>query len=152
MTENFVEPNAEEENLEDNEDSDVQPTEVSPKPTIADNLGWYFSLVMVFLFICSPGVFCSLYYLSIVPDVTWQRGSRDLTLDRVWMVQSRGPIGIGYQSQRVSDEIAEDQVCVANTVRYFLWRRPKQTEIENTQSKTRFVLHTGRWQSASDPC
>ncbi|MEM7032712.1 MAG: hypothetical protein AAF629_24375 [Chloroflexota bacterium] len=138
-------------NLTENE-TEIEPQDEAPKPTIADNFTWYFSLVLIVLVVCSPCMVCSLFYLNSVPDITWQRGSRDLTMDRIWMAQSQGPIGIGYQWQRVDAEISDTEVCVSNAVRYFLWRRPKLTDIESVETKTVFALQNGRWQSASKPC
>lgn len=129
-----------------------QPDDMEPKPTAQQNLAWYLTLLLLTAVACMPGILCSLYYLSTVPDITWQRGSRNLTMDRIWMARVRGPIGIGYQSQRVSEVYNDSRVCVLNSVQYYLWRRPRREAVENGSSKIVYILNEGQWQSSGESC
>lgn len=122
------------------------------KPTAQDNLTWYLTLLLLTLVACMPGVLCSLYYLSTVPDVTWQRGDHNLTMDRIWMAQVSGPIGIGHQKQRVTEVYEDDRLCVADSVQYYLWRQPRREEVDNGSSETVYVMQNGRWQSSGEAC
>lgn len=122
------------------------------QPTFQENVAWFFTLLLIILVACLPGFLCSLFYLSTVPDVTWQRGREDLTIDRIWMARLRGPVGIGLESQRVTDRINETQICVATNVRYLLWRDPDNESLENAKYSRIYHLTDQGWQMTADTC
>jgi hypothetical protein len=113
------------------------------------DIAWYLTLLLLILVTCSPGPLCFLYYLSTVPDVTWQRG--DLTYDRLWMVRAPGPAGLGYERQRVKQSLADDRVCVANTVRYFLWQAAGEAA-EGVRFSQVFRETANGWQPTGESC
>ena len=107
---------------------------------------------MAVLVACMPGFLCALYYLSTVPDVTWQRGQQGLTIDRVWMARARrSPVGIGYESQRVTRAIADDKVCVTNTIHYFLWSDAGEAADGANYSRL-FAKTDYGWQATGETC
>lgn len=112
-------------------------------------LNWYLSLFVVTLMLVVPPILCSLFYLSQVPEVMWQRDDQ-LTFDRIWMHRERRPVGIAYQSQRIVEFYSPDEVCVQNDLRFFLWGR--STEAEPATSNLRLMLVENRWQSTGEKC
>ncbi len=120
-----------------------------PARSRRDQLNWYLALLVLFLFITVPPFMCGLLYLSQVPDVVWERDN-GLTFDRVWMYRTRRPVGVGYQSQRVLNEVSPDEVCVQNRVRFLLWGKAEGV-VGATSSQT--VVRTGgQWQPTGQPC
>ena len=133
---------------------DTETPEAHPAPNPAqfqETISSILTILVIILVITTPCLSCSLYYLSTVPDVTWQRGSRDLTIDRIRMVDVRGPIGIAYETHRVDDVIDNEQVCVTSRVRYFLWRTPKEA-IENASFSQLYRATEAGWQATTEPC
>ena len=125
--------------------------QVSSQPTLQQNIAWYLTLLLITLVACMPCTLCSLYYLSAVPDITWHRGSYDLTVDRIWMARLRGPVGVGYETQRVTETIADDQVCVTNTIRYFLWSDAGE-EAEGAEFSRLFAKTPQGWRATGEVC
>lgn len=124
-------------------------TASSPPKRIGQEIGWYFSLLLVILVACLPGLLCSLFYLSTVPDVTWRHG--ELAYTRVWMVQEKGPIGLALERQRVQNRPAADQACVRTIVRYLFWQQPDEAGRNSRYS--RLYSHTDQgWQATGQRC
>jgi hypothetical protein len=112
-------------------------------------LNWYLSLVVLFLFVTVPPLLCGLFYLSQVPEVMWEREEK-LVYDRLWMYRERRPLGLAYQTQRVIETYSPSEVCVENRLRFFLWGRTEQAE-ESTSSH-KMVLVDNQWQSTGEAC
>ena len=116
---------------------------------LKQDLAWYLTLLLIIMVACLPGFFCSLFYLSTVPDVTWRRG--ELTYDRLWMAREDGPVGIAYESQRINERLSDEEVCVVNKLRYFLW-----TEVEggnqNAQYSQLMTKTEQGWRSSGQTC
>ena len=120
------------------------------QPTkLQQQINWYLSLLILFLFLTVPPILCSLLYLSQVPEVMWQRDD-DLTFDRIWMYRERRPLGIAYQAQRVIKEYSQTEICVQSTLHFFLWGSSKEAE-PNTSSH-RMVQVAGLWQPTGEAC
>jgi len=126
----------------------IEPEELK-KIYLKRDIAWYLTLLLLILVTCMPSPLCFLYYLSTVPDVTWQRG--DLTYDRVWMARRRGPVGLGYESQRVSERRDDGQVCVTNTVRYLLWEEAGEAA-EGAKFSRLFTRTDHGWQPTGEEC
>ena len=123
---------------------------MSKQPTkLQQQINWYLSLLVLVLFLIIPPISCSLFYLSQVPEVMWQRDD-NLTFDRIWMHRERRPLGIGYQTQWVIASYSPTEVCVQNDLRFFLWGRSK--EAEPTTISRRMVWVDGLWQSTGQAC
>lgn len=110
---------------------------------------WYLSLFVLVLILIVPPILCSLFYLSQVPEVMWQRDDQ-LTFDRIWMYRERRPLGVAYQTQRVVEYYSPSEVCVQNELQFFLWGR--STEAKPASSDHRLVLVDNRWQSTGEEC
>jgi len=128
-----------------------QTEQEAPQPTLQQNIAWYLTLLLITLVACMPCTLCSLYYLSTVPDITWRRGRYDLTVDRIWMARLRGPVGLGYETQRVTRTISADQVCVTNTIRYFLWSDAGE-ETGGTEFSRLFGKTETGWRATGEGC
>ena len=122
------------------------------KPTLQQNIAWYLTLLLIIMVACMPGVLCSLYYLSTVPDITWQRGTDDLTVDRIWIERIRGPVGIGYETQRIKERLSDDEVCIKTTIRYYLWRTSRRDPVEGATYHQIHAKTQYGWQSTGQPC
>lgn len=116
---------------------------------LQQELNWYLSLVVIFLFIVVPPLLCSLFYLSQVPDLSWERND-GLTYDRIWLHRDRRPAGIGYQNQRVIAEYSDTEVCAETRLRFLLWGDSREAE-PATNSRT-LVLVDNRWQPSGEAC
>jgi hypothetical protein len=114
-----------------------------------EKLNWYLTLVTLFLFVIVPPILCSLFYLSQVPEVIWERDD-NLTYDRIWMYRERRPLGLAYQSQRVIQEYSPTEVCVENSLTFFLWGRAK--EAKEASSSRKMALGEGGWQTTGEAC
>jgi hypothetical protein len=112
-------------------------------------LNWYLSLGVVFLLIIVPPMLCGLFYLSQVPELTWQRND-GLTFDRIWLYRERRPQGIGYQRARVVAEYSPTEVCVENRLRFLLWAKSTQTQPATTRYP--MVRSDGGWQATGEDC
>lgn len=121
----------------------------TPPSKFQENLNWYLSLLVLFLFIVVPPILCSLFYLSQVPDVTWERND-SLTYDRIWLHRDRRPVGLGYQSQRVVVEFSDVEVCVENKLRFFLWGRSQSAEPGVSSRRMVYIDH--QWQPGAEAC
>ena len=120
------------------------------EPTkLQQNVNRYLSLVVLFLLIIAPPILCSLFYLSQVPDVTWERND-GLTIDRIWLYRDRRPVGIGYQSQRVTAEYSRSEVCVQTKLRFLLWGKSGRATPATTSRM--LVRVDNRWQPSGEPC
>jgi hypothetical protein len=123
---------------------------MSKQPTkLQQQLNWYLSLFVVTLMLVVPPILCSLFYLSQVPEVMWQRDDQ-LTFDRIWMHRERRPLGVAYQTQRVVEFYSPSEVCVQNDLRFFLWGR--SSEAKPSTSSHRLVLVDKLWQSTGEAC
>lgn len=116
---------------------------------IQEQVNWYLSLVVLFLFLVIPPILCGLLFLSQVPDVTWG-GDNNLSYTRIWMYRERRPLGIGYESRKVVERYSETEVCVQNRLRFFLWG--KSREASPTTSETLMVFLNDRWQPSGENC
>lgn len=116
---------------------------------LQQQINWYLSLFVLFLFVTVPPILCSLLYLSQVPDMMWQRDDR-LTFDRIWMYRERRPLGIAYQTQRVIIEYSLTEVCVQNNLQFFLWG--SSTLAKPATSSHRMVLVDNQWQATGRTC
>ncbi|MBI1882229.1 MAG: hypothetical protein HYR94_28995 [Chloroflexi bacterium] len=116
---------------------------------LQQQINWYFSLLVLFLFVTVPPILCSLLYLSQVPEVMWQRDDH-LTFDRVWMYRERRPLGIAYQTQRVTQEYSQTEVCVQSDLQFFLWGSSNLAK--PATSSRRMVLVDNQWQSTGEAC
>ena len=113
---------------------------------------WYLTLLLIAMVACMPGAMCSLYYLSTVPDVAWTRGREGLTVDRIWMARARrGPVGLGYETQRITDTLADEALCVTTTVRYLLWSSAG-SDAEGATYQHKFTQTDYGWQSTGESC
>jgi hypothetical protein len=123
---------------------------MSKQPSkLQQQLNWYLSLAVLFLFVTVPPILCGLFYLSRVPEVMWERDG-NLTYDRIWMYRERRPLGIAYQTQRVIETYNPAEVCVENRLRFLLWGRAEQAEEATTSHK--LVLVDNQWQSTGAAC
>lgn len=120
-----------------------------PSNQLKEQLNWYLTIVTLFLFVAIPPLLCSLFYLSQVPEVTWER-TDNLTYDRVWMYRERRPLGIAYQSQRVVEEYSPTEVCVKNDLTFFLWGQAK--EARGASSSRKLALGESGWQATGEEC
>jgi hypothetical protein len=144
-----LEPEDPEEEIEYLEE---EPDPLSPSQKLKEEVGFYASLLLIILVTCAPGFLCSLYYLSTVPDVTWQRGNDGLIIDRVFMVRARrSPIGLGYETWRVSETLSNDEVCVTISIRYLLWSDAGD-EAQGARVSQRFTRGQSGWQARGQPC
>ena len=144
-----LEPENPEEEIEYLED---EPEPLSLSEKLKEEVGFYASLLLIILVTCAPGFLCSLYYLSTVPDVTWQRGDKDLTIDRVFMLHvKRSPVGLGYETWRVSETLSDDEACVAISIRYLLWSDAGD-EAQSAKVSQRFARGQSGWQATGQPC
>jgi hypothetical protein len=116
---------------------------------LQEQINWYLSLLVLFLFVTVPPILCGLFYLSQVPEVMWP-GENNLTYDRIWMYRERRPLGIAYQTQRVIEAYTPTEVCVENKLRFLLWGSSEQAEEATTSQK--MVLVDGQWQSTGQAC
>ncbi|RME72340.1 MAG: hypothetical protein D6784_13710 [Chloroflexi bacterium] len=117
------------------------------QPNRQQDLAWYLSLVVLVLFVVVPPVLFGLFYLSQVPDITWERDDQ-LTFDRIWLHRDRRPAGIGYQSRRVVEQYSDTAVCVENKLRFLLWRQSSTAQPATTTQK---MVRVGkRWQVQGD--
>ena len=119
--------------------------------TLKENIIWYLSLLTVVVIACGSLSLCAIFYLSQVPDVTWQRD--ELTHDRIFLANVKGPAGIGHEARRLSRTISENEVCVTTTIRYYMWKQNRDTKDQNTVYSFIFI-RTGanNWQATSNPC
>lgn len=117
--------------------------------TFKEQLNWYLTIITLALFVIVPPMLCSLFYLSQVPEVIWERDD-NLTYDRIWMYRERRPLGIAYQSQRVIQEYSPTEVCVENRLTFFLWGRAK--EAKEASSSRKMALGEGGWQTTGEAC
>ncbi|NJN96129.1 MAG: hypothetical protein HC875_19495 [Anaerolineales bacterium] len=85
-----------------------------------------------------PPILCSLFYLSQVPEVMWQRDDQ-LTFDRIWMYRERRPLGVAYQTQRVVEYYSPSEVCVQNDLQFFLWGAVNRSQTCLFRSSPGFV-------------
>ena len=123
---------------------------VSNRPgRFQQELNWYLSLAVVFLLVIVPPILCGLFYLSQVPELTWERDD-GLTFDRIWLYRERRPQGIGYQRARVTADYSFTEVCVETRLRFWLWGNAAQAEPATTRHQ--MVLVDGRWQSTGADC
>ncbi len=116
---------------------------------LQQQINWYLSLLVLFLFVTVPPILCGLFYLSQVPEVMWQ-GEGNLTYDRIWMYRERRPLGIAYQTQRVIETYSPTEVCVENKLRFFLWGSSERAEEATISQKMVFV--DSQWQSTGQAC
>lgn len=116
---------------------------------LQEQINFYLTVVVLFLFVVIPPILCGLLYLSRVPDVTWDRND-GLTYDRIWMYRERRPVGIGYQNHRVVAKYSATEVCVKNRLRFFLWGAARRAEPSTTSQKMVFI--DNRWQPTGEPC
>jgi hypothetical protein len=116
---------------------------------LQQQINWYLSLFVLFLFVTVPPVLCGLFYLSRVPEVMWERDD-SLTYDRIWLYRERGPLGIAYQTQRIIKEYSQTEVCVQSALHFFLWGSSK--EAEAATSSHRMVWLDNQWQSTGQAC
>ena len=116
---------------------------------LQNQINWYLSLLVLFLFVTVPPILCALFYLSQVPEVMWER-DESLTYDRIWLYRERRPLGIAYQAQRVTKEYSQIEVCVQSDLRFFLWGSSK--EAEAATSSHRMVWVDNQWQSTGEAC
>lgn len=114
-----------------------------------ETLNWYLSLVVLVLTLVVPPVLCGLFYLSQVPDITWNRGD-GLTYDRIWLHRDRRPVGIGYQSHRVIATYSNTEVCVENRLRFLLWG--KSPNAQPSTSSQMMVLTATQWHPNGQAC
>jgi len=129
-----------------------QSTSLSTQEKFKQDLAWYLTLLLIVLVTCTPGPLCSLFYLSRVPDVTWQRGRENLTVDRIWMARlRRGPIGVGYETQRITQTFSETDLCVTTTIRYFLWSDAGD-DTTGTTYHLRYTKIGPNWQPTGASC
>lgn len=148
-TQSELEPEEPEEEIEYLEE---EPEPRSTSERLKEEVGFYASLLLIILVTCAPGFLCSLYYLSTVPDVTWQRGDDGLTIDRVFMLHlKRSPVGLGYETRRVSDTLSDDEVCVTTTIRYLLWSDAGD-EAQGAKVSQRYARSQSGWQTTGQPC
>jgi hypothetical protein len=116
---------------------------------LQEQINWYLSLFVIFLFVTVPPILCGLLCLSQVPEVMWQREDQ-LTFDRIWMYRERRPLGIAYQTQRVTQEYSPTEVCVQSDLQFFLWGSSNLAK--PATSSRRMVLVDNQWQSTSAAC
>lgn len=116
---------------------------------LQQQINWYLSLFILFLFITVPPVLCGLFYLSQVPEVMWERDD-SLTYDRIWLYRERRPLGIAYQTQRIVKEYSQTELCVQSNLHFFLWGSSK--EAEAAVSSRRVVWLDNRWQFTGQAC
>lgn len=121
----------------------------SPKSKVQEEINWYLSLLVLVLFLVVPPILCSLFYLSRVPDITWE-GDDNLSYTRIWMYRERRPLGIAYESRRVVKQYSATEVCVQNNLRFFLWG--KSSEAEPVTARHTMVFLNNRWQLAAGGC
>ena len=119
-------------------------------PSANENLSFFLTLLLIILLALVPTCLCGLFYLSRVPDVTWQRGA--LSYNRLWLADVRGPAGLGFESQWVSKEYSPTEVCVENSVRFFLWSAPPGSANQDVAYNQRWVLQDGDWQPSGKNC
>lgn len=117
--------------------------------TLQEKFNYYLTIVVLVLFIVVPPVLCGLFYLSQVPDVTWGNDESP-AFTRIWMYRERRPVGIGYQSQRVTREYSATEVCVETKLRFLLWGESDRAE-PATSSRV-MVLANNRWQPSGQKC
>lgn len=115
---------------------------------LKERLNWYLALIVLFLFAVIPPALCGLFYLSQVPDVMWQRS--EVSYDRIWLYRERRPVGIGYQSHRITESYSDTELCVENKLRFFLWGESSKAQPATTRQ--RMVLNDGQWQPTGEPC
>ena len=116
---------------------------------LQQQINWYLTLLVLFLFVTVPPILCSLLYLSQVPEVMWQRADH-LTFDRIWMYRERRPLGIAHQTQRVIKAYSPTEVCVQSDLRFFLWGSSSQAQPGT--SSHRMVLVNDQWQPTGEAC
>lgn len=115
---------------------------------LQQDLNWYLSLVVIFLLLVLPPIFCGLLYLSRVPDITLGDGAPTYT--RVWMHRERRPVGLGIETRRVTEEYSPTEICVQNRLRFFLWGRSPSADPATTEQ--RMTLVAGQWQPTGERC
>lgn len=127
-------------------------TETQPEPiyTLKDNLMWYASLGLIFLFICASFMLCSIFYLAQVPDITWEH--EDVAYTRIFLVRSRGPVGIAYQTQRMGETTEQGEVCVTTKVRYLLWKNAPDIQNQNAETRLIYLNTATGWQPTGKIC
>lgn len=120
-----------------------------PASRFQERLNWYLTLFVLALTLIVPPILCGLFYLSQVPDISWERNN-GLTRDRIWMYEERRPLGIGYQGQRVLYEYNDTEVCVETKLRFLLWGDSRIAEPATTSQK--MVLVDDHWESIGEKC
>jgi hypothetical protein len=116
---------------------------------LQEQINWYLTLLVLFLFVTVPPILCSLLYLSQVPEVIWESDDK-LSYDRIWLYRESRPLGIAYQSQRLAQQYSSTEVCVENSLYFFLWGRSK--EAKEASSSRKMILVNDRWESNGEEC
>jgi hypothetical protein len=119
-----------------------------PSP-LQEKLNWYLTIFVLALTVILPPILCGLFYLSQVPDISWQRNN-GLTSDRIWMYRERRPLGIAYQGQRVIWEYSPTEVCVQTKLRFWLWNRSRLASPATASQK--MILVDDQWQPTGQKC
>jgi hypothetical protein len=119
-----------------------------PTP-LQEKLNWYLTIFVLGLTIILPPILCGLFYLSQVPDISWERDN-GLTSDRIWMYRERRPLGIAYQGQRVLWESSPTEVCVETKLRFLLWGSSRLAEPATSSQK--MILIDNKWQPTGERC
>jgi hypothetical protein len=116
---------------------------------LQEKLNWILTITVLVLSFIVPLLLCGLFYLSQVPDITWGGEGRP-TYTRIWLHRERRPVGLGYESRRVTLEYNDHEICVQNKLRFLLWGKSAQAEPATTQLK--LALINNRWQPTGEPC
>ena len=125
-------------------------TDTRQKPgKLQEQINFYLTIIVLLLLVVTPPVGCALIYLSRVPDVTWDRDD-GITYDRIFMHRERRPVGLGYQSQRITTRYGPTEACAENRLRFFLWGDARETEPVNYSQ--RIVFNNEHWQLTGQPC
>src|SRR5262245_13915629 len=119
-------------------------------PSFQERMTTLLTVVVLGLFIIVPPILCGLFYLSQVPDITWGEGDDSPNYTRIWMHRERRPLGVAYQSNRVTTTYSPTEVCVENKLRFFLWGRSREAEPATSSQKMVFVDQ--HWQPTGEAC
>ncbi len=124
--------------------------DVEEGPTkVQERINYYLTLIVLGLFIILPPILCGLVYLSFVPDISWGDETSP-SYTRVWMHREKRPVGIGYETRRVIQELDDTEVCVRTTLRFLLWQ--SSDIVENADRTQKMVQVNERWQPTGEAC
>lgn len=123
---------------------------MSKKPSkFQQKLNNCLTILVLALLIFLPPLLCGLFYLSRVPDITWGGGDSP-TYTRLWLHRERRPVGLGYESRRISETYSDSEICVQTKLRFLLWGTSPSAEPATRHQ--RMVLVDQHWQPTGEAC